>query len=171
MEESIAPPSAEVQKKIFMQNDNEPLTSSLYIKKSVVLLFILFIPPVGWYMIGKDHRFVKWFPLICWLYGGITLFIFLPITVISLPNIYSIYQQVHLPFPLYLFALVGLLDIFSIGEITYGFFIRKKLKNDQLTPSLMKITQVVFFALFYFLVFASVIALCVTVFQLIPKLR
>ena len=159
------------EKGIFLPGSDDPImTANLYLKKGLILLALFIFPPVGWFVIGKDTRFQKWFEIMFFSYGIVTLLIFLPISIISLPNLFTIYTQLHLNFPLYHFIFMPLLDLLAIGCIGLGWYLRKKRKFGSLPISLIRLSQLFAFV-FYILLLTTLITFGFAIAHIIPKLE
>lgn len=159
------------EKGIFLPGSDEPImTANLYLKKGLVLLSLLIFPPVGWYIMGQDTRFQKWFEIMFFAYGIISLVIFLPMSFLTLPNLASIYHQLHLEFSFYYFVLMPLLDLLAIACVILGWYLRKKRKVNALPQSLIHLSQL-FAVIFYIVLITTLITFGFAIIHVIPKLE
>jgi hypothetical protein len=159
------------EKGIFIAGSDEPiLTANLYLKKGLILLSLFVFPPFGWYIIGKDTRFHKWFEIMFFAYGVVTLLLFLPLSFFSLPNLAAIYRQLHLGFPVYHFIFMPLLDLLAVGCVALGWFLRKKRKAERFNHSLILLSQLYAFV-FYVVLIITILTFGFAIVHIIPKLE
>lgn len=127
----------------------------------VVLLLILF-PPAAIYVMGKDKRYHSWFPILLWIYAGVTLSVSLLQLFVLMPKLSTLYQELNAPKRPTLLAqnLLVVLIISALAQIVFGFFLRQKVKTiGELPKTLLWIAIIILVIDYLFLPTAQGIAL------------
>ena len=99
--------------------------SPFHLPHWVVILLLLFVPPVAWWHMWKNHRYHTWFPYVLWLNAAIILGFAAYVVTHFYPLITKISDS-----STYIFAgHIGLL-LLAIFEIVFGFYLIRMFKNE-----------------------------------------
>lgn len=97
---------------------------SIHLPKWLVISCLLFIPPVGWWHMWKNHRYHSWFPYILWLNSAIMLGFAAYVALHFYPLLKTFFDTAT-----YIFlSHIGLI-ILALFEIVFGFYLIKSFKN------------------------------------------
>lgn len=114
---------------------------SFHLPHWIVILLLIFIPPVAWWHMWKNHRYHTWFPYVLWLNAAVMFGFAAYVIVHFYPLLTTFYDSAT-----YIFAShIGLL-LFAIFEIIFGFYLVKMFKNEAMLRR--KILAVVIVLLF-----------------------
>lgn len=108
-----------------MENPSNNTTHPFHFPKWFVVFCLLFIPPVGWWHMWKNHRYHTWFPYVLWLNSAIMLGFAAYIVAHFYPRIRSLYDATTL----IVISHIGLISL-ALLEIVFGFYLLKKFKNQ-----------------------------------------
>ncbi|MEN9407892.1 MAG: hypothetical protein RLZZ455_1108 [Candidatus Parcubacteria bacterium] len=108
-----------------MENPSGSTTHTFHFPKWFVVFCLLFIPPVGWWHMWKNHRYHTWFPYVLWLNSAIMLGFAAYIVIHFYPRIRSLYDATTL----IVISHIGLISL-ALLEIVFGFYLLKKFKNQ-----------------------------------------
>ncbi|MDP3941562.1 MAG: PsbP-related protein [bacterium] len=93
--------------------------------KWLVILCLLFIPPVAWWHMWRNHRYHTWFPYILWLNAAATFGFTAYIVIHFYPLLTTFFDGATYIFISHIFLL-----LFSVFEIAFGFYLIEKFKNE-----------------------------------------
>lgn len=95
----------------------------------LVTLLLLFFPPAAWYFMWKEKRYHFWFPILLWLYGGLTLTVSSVYVFYVLPRILEVFKQLNTQIPSYTPVLSYLSIIYGLVQLIFGVFLWKRIKS------------------------------------------
>lgn len=113
----------------------------------IIVLLLIFFPPLAWYFMWKEARYHRWFPVILWLYGFLSIVLFSLIVFLIYPQLNKLYESLEIErenawLPYAAYAAIGL----SACELIFGVFLHKKSRNKTaLSKKLLTITIAILF--------------------------
>src|SRR5690348_8872956 len=91
----------------------------------VVILLLLFVPPVAWWHMWKNHRYHSWFPYVLWLNAAAMFGFAAYVTVHYYGLLTALFDS-----STYIFVSHIALLILASFEIGFGFYLVEKFKNE-----------------------------------------
>ena len=115
----------------------------------LVILLLLFFPPLAWYLMWKHERYHSWFPFLVMVYGALMLVVSLVLAVVVVPRLGEVYREFNARFPVYSVVLsfvgVGL----GLAQIAFGWFAWKRVKTRGAPARRLVLGSLVFLIFFY----------------------
>ncbi|MEN9407893.1 MAG: hypothetical protein RLZZ455_1109 [Candidatus Parcubacteria bacterium] len=113
----------------------------------IIILLLVFFPPLAWYFMWKEARYHRWFPVLLWLYGIISITLFAIITIFVYPQINKLFESLNIEREnTWLPYAAGTAVLLGICEILFGIFLFKKTQNGTALPNkLLLITLIILF--------------------------
>lgn len=117
--------------------NQQPTISSKTTSKWVMIVLLLFFPPIAFYLMWREKEYHKWFANLLILVGGLTSTLGIIQTLFITPKLLELYKDFNTEIPTTRSLLTYTLIIFGIIELIFGFYLNNKLKIELVTKRLL----------------------------------
>lgn len=114
------------------QPSNPPVpnsTTDQHTSAWVIILFLLFFPPLAIYFMYKDEKYNSWLPNTIIIIGILSFILNMTLVIFVIPQLTLLYSNLTLPYPTINIYSQPLLILFPITIIVFAFVARNKIKN------------------------------------------